>query len=367
MREPIINILEWRRPFLQAAYELSEGDMRKILTLDQIAEAMGVDLRDPDSTGGMINIAKQLTKYGYLAKQSAGYDAVSITATGIRIADRESSMPINPFRGVEDLRRRFIGAIYAIAGGNPTQHVSWLEVAPWMGWDRDDSDRFDDALGIADYLERSGLITIESDAGSRYLITEEGMSEVEEDPAISMPPEIIAMPPEILATPDEFSTAAPVGKTPIEIQESFGRFREDYPDPSKVAFIMMRFGSTGAHTEITEAVRQGLAAHGIEAVRADDKRYHDHVFFNILTYLHGCGLGIAIYDRIETDTYNPNVALEVGYLFAMRKPVCLLKDQSLATLPTDLVGRLYDPFDPQHADKTIPSVLSKWLSDKDLV
>lgn len=366
MDDPVANIREWRRRFLQAAYELSEGDVRKVLPLDEIAEAMDVDLSDSDNMDGIVSIAKHFTKYGDFRRQDADYDALSITAGGIQQAERETSLPINPYSGIEELRRRFLGAIYAIAGGN-LQHVSWTEVAPWMGWDRDDLERFDDSLSIADYLERSGLITIESDARSTYLITEKGQAEVEADPAIAMPPEILAMPPEILATPDEFSTAAPVGKTPVEIQESFDRFSEDHPDPAKVAFIMMQFGNTRAHTEITEAVRSGLAAHGIQGVRADDKRYHDHVFFNILTYLHGCGLGIAIYDRIETDTYNPNVALEVGYLFAMRKPVCLLKDQTLATLPTDLVGQLYDPFDPQAADGTIPPVLSKWLSDKGLV
>jgi hypothetical protein len=85
-----------------------------------------------------------------------------------------------------------------------------------------------------------------------------------------------------------------------------------------------------------------------------------------LTYLHGCGLGIAIYERVETQTYNPNVPLEVGYLFAMRKPVCLLRDQTLETLPADLVGQLYDHFDTQDPAGTIPAVVSKCISDKGL-
>lgn len=129
---------------------------------------------------------------------------------------------------------------------------------------------------------------------------------------------------------------------------------------------MMQFGQTRAHTEITEAVRRVLSVHGIEGVQADDKRYHDDTFYNVLTYMHGCGMGMAIYERIETETYNPNVALEIGYLFAMRKPVCLLKDQTLATLPADLVGRMYDPFDPQDPGGIVPPVVSKWLSDKGL-
>ena len=369
MRGPVVNILEWRRQFLLAAYELSGGDTHAVLTLDRIAEAMGVAPSNPDDSDGLASIARYLKDYGCLWRQYADYGSVSLTASGVSAAEYEASRSSwfdEQFTGIDDLRLRFLGAIYAMAGGNPTQHVSWNEVAPWMGWDRDDLDRFDDAVEIADHLERSGLITVETDARSTYLITEKGTGEVETEPSIAMPPEILAFPPEIDITPDEFSTAAPVGTTPVEILESIERFREDHPDPNKVAFIMMRFGRTRVHSDITDAIRHGLAEQDIDGVRADDKRYHDHVFFNILTYLHGCGLGVAVYDRIEAETYNPNVALEVGYLFAMRKPVCLLKDQTLTTLPTDLVGQLYDPFDPLDARGTIPPVLSKWLSDKGL-
>lgn len=99
--------------------------------------------------------------------------------------------------------------------------------------------------------------------------------------------------PFIGTTPDEFSDVSPVGQPPVEIQESLGRFKIDHPDPNKVAFIMMQFGQTRAHTEITQAVRTSLGMHGIEGVRAADKRYHEHAFFDVLTYLHGCAMGMA--------------------------------------------------------------------------
>lgn len=172
--------------------------------------------------------------------------------------------------------------------------------------------------------------------------------------------------PFISATPDEFSATMSVDQPPVEIKESLDRFKKDYPDPTKAAFIIMEFGNTWVHEAITEAVKKALGAHGIVGIRADDKSYHDELFNNILTHLHGCGLGVAIYERIKTEAQNPNVALEVGYLFALRKPVCLLKDQTLAALPADLVGRLYHPFDPLGPAKTIPQVVSKWLSDKGL-
>jgi nucleoside 2-deoxyribosyltransferase len=122
---------------------------------------------------------------------------------------------------------------------------------------------------------------------------------------------------------------------------------------------MMEFGDTWAHEGIAEATKKALKARGITSVRADDKRYHDHLYFNVLTYMHGCSMGVAVHDRIKAEAQNPNVALEVGYLFALRKPVCLLKDKTLAALPADLVGWMYEPFDTLNPSETIPPPVSK--------
>ena len=163
---------------------------------------------------------------------------------------------------------------------------------------------------------------------------------------------------------DETKESPVVFKPPIEIQESLTRFKRDYPDPTKVAFIMMQFGKTKAHDKIVNAIRSVLDSHGIRGVKADDKQYHDDLFYNVMTYLYGCGFGIAVFERIEAEDFNPNVSFEVGYMFALRKSVCLLKDKTLKTLHTDLVGKLYKVFDPQEPGKTIPDEISQWLSDK---
>jgi hypothetical protein len=164
--------------------------------------------------------------------------------------------------------------------------------------------------------------------------------------------------PEVLGRP------VMVAEPPIEIQESLACFRDDYPDPAEVAFIMMRFGETKAHYEIVKAIRKVLESHGISGVKANDKEYHDDLFTNVMTYLYGCGFGIAVFERIEAEEFNPNVSFEVGYMLALRKPVCLLKDRTLKTLTTDLVGKLYKTFDTQDPGKTIPDEISQWLSDK---
>ena len=151
---------------------------------------------------------------------------------------------------------------------------------------------------------------------------------------------------------------------PSEIQESLREFEHQHPDPAKAAFIMMRFSTTKLHQEIAETIKQGLAQSGIEGLRADDKEYHSDLFYNILTYVYGCAFGVAVFERIERNDFNPNVSFEVGYMMALDKPVCLLKDRTIETLHADLMGKLYRPFDLQAISVTIPKELTKWLSDK---
>lgn len=154
---------------------------------------------------------------------------------------------------------------------------------------------------------------------------------------------------------------------PVEITESLKAFRRDHPSADKTAFLMMRFGDTPAHRAITQSVRDVMAEFGIDIVRADDKHYHDDLFPNVLTYIYGSSIGIAVFERLETDDFNPNVSLEVGYMLALRKKVCLLKDRTLPSLHTDLVGKLYWTFDPQSVARTIKDPLRKWAIDKGIV
>lgn len=157
-----------------------------------------------------------------------------------------------------------------------------------------------------------------------------------------------------------------IEKTPLVIQDSVKKFKADFPNPKKVAFIMMEFGDTQEFTDILISIRKTLAENGIIGLRADDRTYHDDVYYNILTYLHGCLFGIAVFERISNESFNPNVSLEVGYLLSLNKPICLLKEKSLKTLPSDLVGKLYREFDIKNCDVSIESVLKRWLDDKGL-
>jgi hypothetical protein len=155
-------------------------------------------------------------------------------------------------------------------------------------------------------------------------------------------------------------------KTP-EIASGIEKFRKDHPSNQKTAFIIMQFGSTPAHAKLVESIKDTLNEFDIAGLRADDKEYMDDLYSNVKVNMHACDFGIAVFDRLTADDFNPNVSLEVGYLFGMSKNVLLLKDKTLNALQTDLTGKLYKEFDPQDIEKTLPNQVEKWLSDKGIV
>lgn len=151
-----------------------------------------------------------------------------------------------------------------------------------------------------------------------------------------------------------------------EIAKEIEAFNADHKN-EKTAFIIMQFSKTPAHDKIVLVIKETLKKHGIIGLRADDKEYADDLFANIKTYMHCCDFGIGVFERILEDNFNPNVSIEVGYMMGLRKNVCLLKDQTLKNLPTDLMGKLYKQFDPQDVEKTLPDQIEKWIKDKGII
>jgi hypothetical protein len=149
-----------------------------------------------------------------------------------------------------------------------------------------------------------------------------------------------------------------------EIASGLEKIRKDYPVGKRIVFIIMKFGSTSVHQQMIKDIKDVLAKHNIVGLRADDKEYMDDLFLNVKVYMHTCDFAIAVYERIVSDDFNPNVSLEVGYLFGMKKPVMLLKDQTLKALNTDLTGKLYKEFDTTNTKNSINMAIEKWLSDK---
>ena len=149
-----------------------------------------------------------------------------------------------------------------------------------------------------------------------------------------------------------------------EITSGLEKFRIDFPEGKRTAFIMMQFEESKQHKNILNCLKQTLEKNKITGLRADYKEYMDDLFLNIKTYMHACDFGIAVFERITEENFNPNVSLEVGYMLGLGKNVLLLKDQTLKSLHADLVGKLYKPFNTSEVDKTLPDQITKWISDK---
>lgn len=158
---------------------------------------------------------------------------------------------------------------------------------------------------------------------------------------------------------NQLEPTMPIAWTKIERQVR--ALKEDSPRGRRRAFLMMSFATTPVHEEIAAAVRDTLGEHDIVTLRADEHEYHDDLLLNVLTYVHGCDFGVAVFERLASAEFNPNVAFELGYMMALGKPVCLLKDASLPTLAADLSGKLYRRFDPDDIPASVGAALGARL------
>lgn len=148
---------------------------------------------------------------------------------------------------------------------------------------------------------------------------------------------------------------------------SIDRLRTKCPDAKKLGFLVMRFAAAKPFKRIVDVIKETAGKHGLIIVRADENEFHSGLWENVRTHLHGCGFGIAVYERIKTNEPNANVGLEVGYFLAMNKPILLLKDNTVETNQSDLAGKLYKAFDPHDPEGTIPGQLTKWLEDYGII
>ena len=68
-----------------------------------------------------------------------------------------------------------------------------------------------------------------------------------------------------------------------------------------------------------------------------------------------------ILERMVEPEYNPNVALEVGFMLAFKRPCLILKESSLPKLYSDLIGITYFEFDSTKVDETLGRAIEEWL------
>jgi protein-tyrosine-phosphatase len=134
--------------------------------------------------------------------------------------------------------------------------------------------------------------------------------------------------------------------------------------PESNVFLMTRFRDTPHHSAISAAVADGIAAFGLELVRADNPNWTAPTLWErVECCLEACHFGVAIFESIDQQDFNPNVFLELGYLMALKRQCLLLKEQRLRGLPADLGGHLYKSFDSMDIRTTILGQVADWLKE----
>ncbi len=151
---------------------------------------------------------------------------------------------------------------------------------------------------------------------------------------------------------------------PKEIEQEVTKIRNEFKKTKMIAFLIMKFGTGKFYDQIYECIQNILAKKNIIVLRADYKEYHTDLYYNILSYIYAADFGIAVFERIEDEIYNPNVAFEVGFMTALNKPVCLLKEKTLKNLPTDIIGKLYKTFDISNLEESLDKNINKWTDDR---
>jgi CAP12/Pycsar effector protein, TIR domain len=145
-------------------------------------------------------------------------------------------------------------------------------------------------------------------------------------------------------------------RTPLE------KYLRQSPFSSNV-FVMMRFQDTKHNAEIRRAIESALKPHGLTAQFADNLTVADTLWDNVCAYMLGSQFGIAVIEEIEERSFNPNVALEIGFMLALQRQVLVLKDKRVPSMPADLMGHVYSQFDSYDIETTVVARIDAWIEE----
>lgn len=113
---------------------------------------------------------------------------------------------------------------------------------------------------------------------------------------------------------------------------------------------------------VISTARDVCAQHGLEFHLASDRAIHDDLWSNVAAHMWASRYGIAFFEDRRARGVNYNLTIEVGSMLTTGRRCALLKDTSIARLPTDLVGKIYKGVDFDEV-ATVEAVLHTWIRD----
>jgi hypothetical protein len=146
------------------------------------------------------------------------------------------------------------------------------------------------------------------------------------------------------------------------LEEPCRRFLEDHPDPRRNVFIMTPFHK--AVGKVIEALESALRDAGLNPLRADGKNYlkDRNLWHNVCVYMLCCGSGVAVLENQARREFNPNVALEYGFMRALDKRVLLLAEKNFKAIRADIGGIVRESFDARRPN-SVATAVRRWLRD----
>lgn len=112
---------------------------------------------------------------------------------------------------------------------------------------------------------------------------------------------------------------------------------------------------------VIDTVKAAVTASGYHPHVAAEKKLHPNLWENVECQMLACARGIAIVEDKFNPKLNPNVAMEWGWMRAMRKPVLYLVENTVTVVPADVAGLIKSRFDWQNPQADIPSLVAKEL------
>lgn len=155
----------------------------------------------------------------------------------------------------------------------------------------------------------------------------------------------------------------PPGLAPVALAVPIRRFLEKHAFEKSV-FGISRFPADAADplSACLDSVREETNAYGLEFHLASDKAVADELWANVAGSLWSCALGVAIIENRAGAGLNPNVLLEVGAMLVTGRRCVLLRDSTVAKMPTDLVGHIYRDVDLDDVS-TVRRAVAAWCGD----
>ncbi len=139
-----------------------------------------------------------------------------------------------------------------------------------------------------------------------------------------------------------------------------GAILRDSPFDRNV-FVMVRYAETPSLRAIREATRRALSANDFTPLLAMDRAYHPQLWENTCAYMLASRLGLAIFEDVESQDYNPNIAIELGFMTALGRRCLPLKEKHMPALPVDIRGLLYKNFDRFDIQESISKAIKSWV------